>query len=167
MHFERFLSTSLKEEVLWKQNWPVHGKNNSLAWRAKTHAAVHQLQTLHHMKLYNCARTTFRLASCSFRALSSRRLAMTASSVFFFLNLFTFSSVSGELLFLWRNMDIWELVLENKESLRDWKQFQICSKGWNINRFRPNNTECVFKTNRVTPGPFENGKQAKMWLWKM
>lgn len=44
--------------------------------------------------------TTLRLASCSLRALSSSLLAMTASSVFFFRSLFTFSSVSGELLFL-------------------------------------------------------------------
>lgn len=85
---------------------------------AKTPAVVHQLYTLNHMKMHNCVRTTFRLASCSFRALSSKRLAMTASSVFFFLNLFTFSSVSGELLFLWWNMDIREFVLENKERLK-------------------------------------------------
>lgn len=39
--------------------------------------------------------TTFRLVSCSFRALSSRRLAMTASSAFFRFSLRTFSSVSG------------------------------------------------------------------------
>lgn len=44
--------------------------------------------------------TTFRLVSCSFRALSSRRLAMTASSAFFRFSLRTFSSVSGKLLFL-------------------------------------------------------------------
>ena len=44
-------------------------------------------------------RTTLRLASCSFRALSSSLLARTASSVFFLLSRLTFSSVSGALLF--------------------------------------------------------------------
>lgn len=43
--------------------------------------------------------TTLRLASCSFRALSSSLLARTASSVFFLLSRLTFSSVSGALLF--------------------------------------------------------------------
>lgn len=44
--------------------------------------------------------TTLMFVSCSFWALSSRRLAMTASSAFFRLSLRTFSSVSGKLLFL-------------------------------------------------------------------
>lgn len=43
--------------------------------------------------------TTLRLASCSFRALSSSLLARTDSSVFFLLSRLTFSSVSGALLF--------------------------------------------------------------------
>lgn len=47
--------------------------------------------------------TTLRLASCSFRALSSSLLARTASSVFFLLRRLTFSSVSGALLFLWKH----------------------------------------------------------------
>lgn len=47
------------------------------------------------------ALTTLRLASWSFRALSSRRLAITASSAFFLFRCLTFSSVSGKQLLRW------------------------------------------------------------------
>lgn len=68
--------------------------------------------------------TTLRLASCSFRALSSSLLARTASSVFFLLSRLTFSSVSGALLFRWTHgktniirQSLWQMITQSQKQL--------------------------------------------------
>ena len=82
--------------------WTVGRDNESLpsiwvAARAKTGGRAVCCQTVR--GIISVLYTTLRLASCSFRALSSSLLARTASSVFFLLSRLTFSSVSGALLF--------------------------------------------------------------------
>lgn len=80
-------------------------------------------------------RTTLRFASCSLRALSSSLLAMIANSVFFFRNLFTFSSVSGELLFLCKREWGWGGGVVERGQRGQWGN--SCSDRAHANGFRP------------------------------